>query len=785
MPPKQEHAPIPDERLLAVSQWIQDNYRPALRVISEGHEQEQQEPQQEFEVRRYQLEAWANVWEARQEGQTRGLVHLATGLGKTSVAVFDVMKFREECLAQNPPIHPRILFVSHMNDISEQAQERFARFMPDLDMDFFKPKQKGVPDADLTFATFQSLHKNLDRFDPQDYEYIIYDEAHHSEAETFKEVREYFDPLFELALTATPDRLDQQDIREYFGEALYKKTLPEAIAEGWLADVDYHIVFDDIVKQLMEEGFEPKTLKEFHELFKVRPRNEVIAKNIREERHKIGLDAAKTIIFCEDVSHAEEMAELLGGVAYHSGIKKEDRKPILKDFRMGNNQVICTVDMFNEGIDIPDARLVVFLRSTSSGTIFEQQLGRGLRKTASKEKVSVLDFVANVERIQKVRELSRSIQQRAEELGDKDLTEEGVIHGGDQEEPGVRIHSQHGDFDFDRIAVDLLEKWGSLTPSRAPEGFLSINAFATEHGFTYGAIYNAIEELGIEARQYTFKGKLATFLSQGEQLQVYAVLADDTPLAPEEILSVNQFSREQGINYNLILRAARELGQSLRTYKFGPTPGKGLDPIQQKGILNHLASTLPLADSDCKTVIGFADEIGMSYMTVRRIMEAENLEPQAYRFESKRGSKIALGLTTSQQEKIRRSSVVEIPEAPEGYVSLNVYAAQAGISPKTVQKVVEQLEISMDTYRLPSGPSSLLSPEQQLLLSEQPVVKLRPPEGYLSVNGFATAHGIGNRRVKRVIEEIGLQLSNYFFHSHLVPGLSPDDQKRLRRELGL
>lgn len=464
MPSAQERSPIPDERLLAVSQWIQDNYRPALRVISEGHELEQQEPQQEFEVRRYQLEAWANVWEARQAGQTRGLVHLATGLGKTSVAVFDVMKFREECLAQDPPMQPRILFVSHMNDISEQAQERFARFMPDLDMDFFKPRQRGVPDADLTFATFQSLHKNLDRFDPQDYEYIIYDEAHHSEAETFREVREYFDPLFELALTATPDRLDEQDIREYFGEALYKKTLPEAIAEGWLADVDYHIVFDDMVKQLMEEGFEPKTLREFHELFKVRPRNEVIAKNIREERHKIGLDAAKTIIFCEDVSHAEEMAGLLGGVAYHSGVQKEERKPILRDFRTGNNQVICTVDMFNEGIDIPDARLVVFLRSTSSGTIFEQQLGRGLRKTASKEKVSVLDFVANVERIQKVRELSSSIQRRAEELGDKDLTEEGVIHGGGQEEPGIRIHSQHGDFDFDRIAIDLLERWGALRP---------------------------------------------------------------------------------------------------------------------------------------------------------------------------------------------------------------------------------------------------------------------------------------------------------------------------------
>ncbi len=380
------------------------------------------------------------------------------------------MKYREECAAMDPPMTPRILFVSHRNEISEQAQERFTRFMPDLDIAFFDTKRKGVPDADLTFATFQSLYSQLGQFDSQDYEYIIYDEAHHSEANTFKAVREHFDPLFELALTATPDRMDEQNIRAYFGEPLYKKTLPEAIAEGWLADVDYHIVFDDIVKQLMEEGFEPKTLKEFHELFKVRPRNEVIAKNIREERHKVGLDTAKTIVFCEDVEHAEEMAGLLGGVAYHSGIKKEDRKPLLKAFRSGKSQIICTVDMFNEGLDVPDARLVVFLRSTSSGTIFEQQLGRGLRKTLGKDKVSVLDFVANVERIQKVRELSKAIQDKS----DEGETNEGDLVDGDivcvdpaddeaaSDKGGLRIHGQHGDFDFDRIAVDLLHKLNTL-----------------------------------------------------------------------------------------------------------------------------------------------------------------------------------------------------------------------------------------------------------------------------------------------------------------------------------
>ncbi|HET6730645.1 MAG TPA: DEAD/DEAH box helicase, partial [Nitrososphaeraceae archaeon] len=395
------------------------------------------------------------------------LVHLATGLGKTSVGVFDVMKFREEQLAQDPPVIPRILFVSHMNDISEQAHERFKHFMPDLETEYFKTGRRDLPDADITFATFQSLHSELDRFDPQDFEYIIYDEAHHSEADTFREVREHFDPLFELALTATPGRMDDRDIRDYFGEALYSKTLAEGIAEGWLADVDYHIVFDDIVKQLMEEGFEPKTLKEFHELFEVRPRNEVIAKNIRDEQHKIGLDNAKTIVFCESVAHAEEMAELLDGVAYHSGVKKGERKNLLNNFRNGDSKVICTVDMFNEGIDIPDARLLVFLRSTQSGNIFEQQLGRGLRRAPGKERVSVLDFVANIERIQSVRELGKNIRAASDsELGnDRTIVDTFPDDKADDlrnAEDGLQIHTAHGEFDFESMVVDLLGKWDTL-----------------------------------------------------------------------------------------------------------------------------------------------------------------------------------------------------------------------------------------------------------------------------------------------------------------------------------
>lgn len=399
------------------------------------------------------------MWDARAAGQDKALLHLATGLGKTTVAALDVMKFRDECAQLPQPLIPRVLYVSHKNEINEQAEATFKRHMPDLETATFNTRQKQLPDADVTFATFQSLHGKLDRFDPQDYEYIVWDEGHHTKAETYMEVVKYFDPLFEMAITATPDRMDGQDIREYFGEEVYSKGLPEAIAEGWLANVDYQIVFDKAIKDTIADGFNPKTLKDIKELFAEKPPAQAIAKNIREEIAKLDLENPKTIVFAASIEEADEMAEELGGVAYHSDTK--DRPRILQDFRDGRERIITTRDMFNEGVDIPDAELVVFLRSTASSNIFEQQLGRGLRLAPGKDKVYVLDFVANIERIAKIRELGQAIQQRTEQIGEQ-TSEEGVILGGEADEPGLRIRSHHGNFDFDKIAVDLLEKWGSL-----------------------------------------------------------------------------------------------------------------------------------------------------------------------------------------------------------------------------------------------------------------------------------------------------------------------------------
>lgn len=401
-----------------------------------------------IEKRDYQLEVWEAIDQARSNGDKSALIHLAMGLGKTTIAVVDALRFMDEFIAEHGRA-PRILFASHKNEINEQAAERFQEFAPDLKQHEYSSNDYD-PEAHVTFSTVQMLHRNLDSLASDSFDYIIYDEAHHMQAETFKPVVNHFEPEFQLALTGTPDRMDEEDIRELFGVEKYKKPLAAAMAEGYLADVDYHIVFDKAVKQAMEQGFDSITLKEIKELLSNESRNEEIALQIMEEMESIGLQGAKTILFCHNIAQATEMAELLGGAAYHSGVSKEERKNILKRFKEGDLSVICTRDMFNEGIDIPDARLIVFMRSTGSQTVFEQQLGRGLRKYAGKHRVSVLDFVANIERLEHVKAL-------ADELAEHQQGSSGHERGG-----GLHITTEHGEFDFDRLSVELIEKIKSL-----------------------------------------------------------------------------------------------------------------------------------------------------------------------------------------------------------------------------------------------------------------------------------------------------------------------------------
>jgi superfamily II DNA or RNA helicase len=396
----------------------------------------------DVQPRDYQLDAWAAINEARGLGADRALVHMATGLGKTTVAVVDALSYLYEASQENRPI--RVCFACHQNSILDQAADRFDMFTGgNLEKGFIN-RGNDQANAPLVFATMQSLHNRLDDLPPDHFDFIIYDEAHHSQADTFKEVVEYFKPDFQLALTATPNRMDSKEIRDLFGEEVYVKSLEDALTEGHLADVEYHIMVDEAMKKVVDSNFDPKTIKEVMELLDNKSRTEEIARQIIDEQNRLGLAEAKTIIFCDSIEQAEEMAALLNGRSYHSRLSPSEQASTLDQFRSNGLKVITTRDMFNEGVDIPDARLVVFLRATGSRTVFEQQLGRGLRQAPGKDKVTVLDFVGNIERLELIAELAERLE----------TAREGTAREGS----GLIIHAAHGDFDFEKITVDLLAK---------------------------------------------------------------------------------------------------------------------------------------------------------------------------------------------------------------------------------------------------------------------------------------------------------------------------------------
>src|SRR3989344_840932 len=392
----------------------------------------------------YQSDAIVKVCNAL-EAKRRALVVMATGTGKTVVGAFAI----KELLKLG-----RGLFLCHNNRILEQSMEQFREVLgQEVTLGVFHGEKKHWDEVDILFASFQTFVDWKHAFFENEFRFVIVDESHHSQAITFKEVIKYFKPQELIALTATPDRMDQKDIREIFGQEVVNITLEEAIGKGWLAQVEYRLVTDNLnhweLKKLAREVLEAGkkiSLKQLNETIFIKARDEKVAETILSYGKK------KTIVFCESIAHAENFQKFLPrSKVYHSKVGKGTNTETLLEFRRGECQCILVVDKFNEGIDIPDAELIVFLRCTDSKTIFLQQLGRGLRKTLNKGKVIVLDFVANADRVMMIREMGERVRSFTLDIA---ILEKDPLH--------IKGDSFH--FIFSDEQVDLFEVLQRLQP---------------------------------------------------------------------------------------------------------------------------------------------------------------------------------------------------------------------------------------------------------------------------------------------------------------------------------
>ena len=321
----------------------------------------------------------------RDTGVKKALIISATGSGKTYLAAFDARNFGAK----------RLLYIVHRESILKDAKESFIKvFGAERTYGFYTGNENSL-EADFIFATSNMLGRHLDSFKKDEFDYIIYDEVHHVVAETGKKIFEYFEPEFILGLTATPERMDNQDIFTLFDQNVpFELRLRDAINNDLVVPFHYYGIRDQLVDYSSKDKM-------------------TIAKNIAEqnniefiksqiEKYRKPGEKLKCIAFCTNIQSCRLMAEELYEEGYHTisltGINDTGvRIKAFKDLQDDNNllEIICTVDILNEGVDIPQVNMVLFLRPTESQTVFIQQLGRGLRKYPGKDYVTVLDFIGN------------------------------------------------------------------------------------------------------------------------------------------------------------------------------------------------------------------------------------------------------------------------------------------------------------------------------------------------------------------------------------------------------
>lgn len=326
----------------------------------------------------------------------RNLLVAATGVGKTVISAFDYKNFCRD----NPKSRNRLLFVVHREEILKQARDTFRGILKNNNFGELMVGGRTPESLDHLFVSIQSLNsRNLYDITSSDfYDFIIVDEFHHASAPSYQKLLEYYEPKILLGLTATPERSDGNDIFKYFEDRISAEIrLPEAIDRKLLSPFQYFVVTDSVDLSRLKwkrKGYDKGELSNIYTGDHMRVIQIVnsLKSYVTDINKVIGLG------FCVSVDHAKFMAERFNAMgipsmALWADTKDEDRRSAKERLVRGEIKFIFVVDLYNEGIDIPEINTILFLRPTESLTVFLQQLGRGLRLNENKECLTVLDFV--------------------------------------------------------------------------------------------------------------------------------------------------------------------------------------------------------------------------------------------------------------------------------------------------------------------------------------------------------------------------------------------------------
>lgn len=343
----------------------------------------------EIKPNRMQQTALDNLKKLRDGGQTKGLLISATGTGKTYLSAFDALDFQPK----------RLLFIVHRENIAKAAMQSFNRVMKgNKTLGLYSSTAKDLG-ADYIFTTIQTISRDshLHGFGQSTFDYIVIDETHRAQANSYQKVLNYFKPQFTLGMTATPERTDGLDVFQVFDHNVaYEIRLHEALESGILSPFHYYGVADITIDgQVLDDKAN----------FNLLVNDQRIA-HILEKTTLYGCDTGdvRGLVFCSDIKeciYLSEQFNKLGrkSIALTGSSSENQRAEAIRRLESKDNEekldYIFTVDIFNEGIDIPSVNQIVMLRPTQSAIIFVQQLGRGLRKSSHKDYLTVIDFIGN------------------------------------------------------------------------------------------------------------------------------------------------------------------------------------------------------------------------------------------------------------------------------------------------------------------------------------------------------------------------------------------------------
>lgn len=382
-------------------------------------------PPSRRDLRDYQ-EAAVEAFVSALRETGRGQVVLATGLGKTVVMAEAVARLFEDGALPTG----RVLVLAGTRELVDQLQRAFWDQLPKhVATHRLIGGEAPAYWEGITFATVQSAVARLE--DLPTFDLVLIDEAHHVGSDSFRRVTDHLAGAMIGGVTATPWRGDGYDIDHLLGPAVLQVGIAEGLRRGFLCEADYRLLADNIDWNVVRAQSRNRySIAQLNKLLLLPTRDEEAARAIRDAFDKEARRSA--IVFCSSIAHAKSFAATLGlfdfrAEAITGEMSPRERDRVMAAFRKGALDVVTTRDLFNEGVDVPDVDMIVFMRVTHSRRIFVQQLGRGLRVSPTKDKVVVLDFVSDLRRVAEVVELERAARGDLERL-----RLPGIIHFRDE-----------------------------------------------------------------------------------------------------------------------------------------------------------------------------------------------------------------------------------------------------------------------------------------------------------------------------------------------------------------